>query len=251
MLESLARHYFQEKILEHKSLIMNSSFHAYFSKFDYDLLLKNPITKKKLSEVKKLEQENLCDFIDFLINKKMNLKLERLGWETALIFFDNFLKNNYFLKFFAYLGKFNDLETIFSIKNYFLTLGKNNFLLEGLRVKTKNISFRNNFIFNMPMDYILNFDRVFFIGINPTYEVPLFAAKIRQLLSYKNFKIYLVGAEALNRFTFIHLNVNFFNFIFYSFLFLKKQKRNLIIINSNALHLVSSLKLRAYMTSNT
>lgn len=83
------------------------------------------------------------------INELFKEKLEIIDWENALIYLDNIIKNLYDSNYYAIVGKYNDLETIISLKNFMLTIGKNNFFIEATEIFNKLITFRNDFIFNL------------------------------------------------------------------------------------------------------
>lgn len=123
-----------------------------------------------------------------------NLFLEKIDWEMAVIYLDLILKNLYDVKRFTIIGKYNDFETITAFKNFALISGQNNMLIENTSTNKKLISFRNDFLFNFPIDFLLNYDNLILIGLNPTQDVPIFSARVRQLLNHKRFNVFILGS---------------------------------------------------------
>jgi len=120
--------------------------------------------------------------------------LEKMDWETTVILLDNFLNNVFKNKKETVIGKYNDLESIMAIKNLNKNIGNNNLFVEEFKNKIQQITFRNDFIFKLPLDFLLDYDHLFLVGLNPSQDVPVFSARIHQLLIHKLIEIYILGS---------------------------------------------------------
>jgi NADH dehydrogenase/NADH:ubiquinone oxidoreductase subunit G len=104
------------------------------------------------------------------------LKPAAVAWEETVMWLDCFLKNLSGEEVQALLGKYCDLETITSLKNLSLSLGTGNLHLDSTEIDKRLIAFRNDFIFNLPLDFLLSYDNLFLIGLNGTQDAPIFNA---------------------------------------------------------------------------
>jgi hypothetical protein len=107
------------------------------TRFFYDGLRNNRLSHVYMKKPEMLKNSSLKDSA-----------LEKVDWETAIIYLDIILKNLYDVQHFSIIGKYNDLETITAFKNFTLVTGQNNMFMENTRISKNLVTFRNDFLFN-------------------------------------------------------------------------------------------------------
>lgn len=146
------------------------------------------------------------------------------------------------LKFFNFInctyGLFADLQLVFSLKNFFNSIGCSN--ISQLNISQYNMDFRFLFLLNVSLACIEEVDFVILVCTNLRLEAPLLASRLRKNCIANNFslKIYSFGLAVSNYFLTIknignsikslilflegkaRFMINFFLSDFYNFIFL-------------------------------
>ena len=141
----------------------------------------------------------------------------------------------------AISGKFTDIETLFSAKNFLQSLGSNYF-----DCRYDNVQFienkRASYLFNSSIQEIDNADAILLIGANPRWEACVLNARIRKAYINNDCKIGLIGKKLNLTYKYEHLSDNIAhindllnnNSPFSEVL--KNSKKSLIIIGNSAIN---------------
>ena len=134
-----------------------------------------------------------------------NNKLEVSNWDSALnkIIFE--INNRKKENTIAVSGKFTDVETLFSTKNFLNSIGSslyecrfdNSQFLEGQR---------SSYILNSSIKEIENADSILLVGSNPRWEASVLNARIRKAYIQNNCKIGLIGNKLNLNYEYEHLS---------------------------------------------
>lgn len=97
-------------------------------------------------------------------------------------------------------GLFADLQLVFSLKNFFNSMGCSN--VSQLNILQYNMDFRFLFLLNVSLEYIEEVDFVILACTNLRLEAPLLASRLRKNCIVNNFslKIYSFGLAVSNYF---------------------------------------------------
>ena len=134
-----------------------------------------------------------------------NNKLEVSNWDSALnkIIFE--INNRKKENTIAVSGKFTDVETLFSTKNFLNSIGSN--LCE---CRFDNSQFlegqRSSYILNSSIKEIENADSILLVGSNPRWEASVLNARIRKAYIQNNCKIGLIGNKLNLNYEYEHLS---------------------------------------------
>lgn len=180
------------RILPRFNPLLNDEWIDDRTRFFYDGIT----TNRLLYPYIKFPLENLfCTNAVFKFNKVLKKKLIATDWETIFlwlkIYFNNYLKFNNIK---AFLGNNHDIQTITSYKDFCNTLGTSNlYYLNNINLNKNILDFRFNYIFSLPLEKLNNFDIISYINFNPRLDAPLFNAKIRDILNYKEIEFLNFG----------------------------------------------------------
>ncbi len=136
---------------------------------------------------------------------KENNKLEVSNWDSALnkIIFE--INNRKKENTIAISGKFTDVETLFSTKNFLNSIGSNFY-----ECRFDNSQFlegqRSSYILNSSIKEIENADSILLVGSNPRWEASVLNARIRKAYIQNNCKIGLIGNKLNLNYEYEHLS---------------------------------------------
>jgi len=138
-------------------------------------------------------------------------------------------------------GKFTDLETIFSAKNFLKSLGSNFY-----ECRYDNVQFienkRASYIFNSTIQEIDNAEAILLIGTNPRWEASVLNSRIRKAYLNNHCKIGLIGKKIELTYDYEHLSedINYLNKILNNdsefCKTLNNSKKTLIILGNSVLN---------------
>ena len=138
-------------------------------------------------------------------------------------------------------GKFTDLETIFSAKNFLKSLGSNFY-----ECRYDNVQFienkRASYIFNSTIQEIDNAEAILLIGTNPRWEASVLNSRIRKAYLNNNCQIGLIGKKIDLTYDYEHLSedINYLNKIMNNdsefCKTLNNSKKALIILGNSVLN---------------
>jgi len=133
---------------------------------------------------------------------KYNLKFFVISWNFALhLLIDFLISFMYNINIEAVIGPFVDLETAFSLKNFFFSMGCFNInFIYNLKIL---LDYKFLYLLNLTLEELEFANLIFLIGCNLRYESPLILTRIRKsfLNDKTNFNIFSLGL-ALNTFSF-------------------------------------------------
>ena len=136
-----------------------------------------------------------------------NGHLRSATWEEAFETIKNNLVNLKGEEISAIAGNFNDVETMFALKELMESLGSSN-----IDCRIQNILFNNkdtsSYLFNSQIASIDDSDAILIIGSNPRKEAPVLNARIRKAYLSGNVKIALVGEKEDLTYNYDHLGGN-------------------------------------------
>jgi hypothetical protein len=155
----------------------------------------------------------------------------------AFKLFLHVLENKFFNFIGSIYGLFADLQLVFSLKNFFNSIGCSN--ITFINVPSFNVDFRFLFLMNMSLVCIEEVDFVILVGTDLRLEAPLLASRLRKACITNNLlKIYSFGLAISNYFLTVNnvgnsikslflffagksrFIINFFFYDFYNFIFL-------------------------------
>jgi NADH-quinone oxidoreductase chain G len=203
-------------------------------------------------------------FIKPLIKCKQTGEFIKSEWRDVFSLIKTYIdENKAGLSFLGAAGPFLDLESQHAFKQFFNTMGSNNYFKSS--EQNQNLDFRANFLVNTDFDSILDHDFCLFIGVNPRWEAPILNIKLRKL-ALNGCLIYSLGFLTKSNYYIHHLgnNISILRDIVAGrhFLthYLLKSKNPLILVGEEIVHLNSDYKslllqlqglLSKYTTINT
>ncbi len=168
-------------------------------------------------------------------------KLAIAEWEEVLVNITQEMSKRGKENTLALSGKFTDIETLFSAKNFLQSLGSNYF-----DCRYDNVQFienqRASYLFNSSIQEIDNADAILLIGTNPRWEASVLNSRIRKAYINNDCKIGLIGKKLDLTYKYAHLseNIDHINDLLnYKSPFsevLKNSKKSLIIIGNSAIN---------------
>ena len=173
--------------------------------------------------------------------KKIDNKLVQCEWDDALnIIVENISTLNA-SKTTAISGKFTDIETLYSAKNFLNSLGSNYY-----DCRYDNAQFienqRSSYLFNSSIQKIDESDCILLVGSNPRWEASVLNSRIRKAYLNNNCEIGLIGKKVDLNYKYEHLseNLEHLNEIIHGVsLFCKslnKAKKPLVIVGNSAIN---------------
>jgi len=124
---------------------------------------------------------------------KINNKLFSINWIIALELFLNYINNLFLISLEAVCGNFVDLETVFSLKYFFNSIGCSNiFFIDYINY---SVDFRFLYLLNTSLIALEDSNLIILIGCNLRLEAPLILTRIRKkILTARNkIEIYSFG----------------------------------------------------------
>ena len=172
---------------------------------------------------------------------KIDNKLEATSWDTALKLVASEIKKRGAENTSAFSGKFSDIESLYSTKN-FLNLLNSKFY----DCRFDNTQFvpghRSSYLFNSSIQKIDEADAILIIGSNPKWEAAVLNSRIRKAYLNNNCQIALIGPKINLTYKYTHLSndISYLNNILNEksdFLeHLKNAKNPLMLIGSSAIN---------------
>ncbi len=115
---------------------------------------------------------------------------KKANWDQVF----NLIKNKVNIakkeKIIGFTGDLTNMETLFSVKEFFEKKIKSEFLESRVNNTYINLESRNNYIFNSSINGIENSDLIILIGTNPRFEATILNARIRKNYLNKKTDIY-------------------------------------------------------------
>ena len=172
---------------------------------------------------------------------KIDNKLEATDWDTALKLVASEIKKRGAENTSAFSGKFSDIESLYSTKNFLNLLNS-----EFYDCRFDNTQFvpghRSSYLFNSSIQKIDEADAILIIGSNPKWEAAVLNSRIRKAYLNNNCQIALIGPKINLTYKYTHLSndISYLNNILNEksdFLeHLKNAKNPLMLIGSSAIN---------------
>ena len=172
---------------------------------------------------------------------KIDNKLEATSWDTALKLVASEIKKRGAENTSAFSGKFSDIESLYSTKNFLNLLNS-----EFYDCRFDNTQFvpghRSSYLFNSSIQKIDEADAILIIGSNPKWEAAVLNSRIRKAYLNNNCQIALIGPKINLTYKYTHLSndISYLNNILNEksdFLeHLKNAKNPLMLIGSSAIN---------------
>ncbi len=172
---------------------------------------------------------------------KIDNKLEATSWDTALKLVASEIKKRGAKNTSAFSGKFSDIESLYSTKNFLNLLNS-----EFYDCRFDNTQFipghRSSYLFNSSIQKIDEADAILIIGSNPKWEAAVLNSRIRKAYLNNNCQIALIGPKINLTYKYTHLSndISYLNNILNEksdFLeHLKNAKNPLMLIGSSAIN---------------
>ena len=172
---------------------------------------------------------------------KINNKLEATSWDSALKLVASEIKKRGAENTSAFSGKFSDIESLYSAKNFLNLLNS-----EFYDCRFDNTQFvaghRSSYLFNSSIQKIDEADAILIIGSNPKWEAAVLNSRIRKAYLNNNCQIALIGPKINLTYKYTHLSndISYLNNILNEksdFLeHLKNAKNPLMLIGSSAIN---------------
>ena len=172
---------------------------------------------------------------------KIDNKLEATSWDTALKLVASEIKKRGAENTSAFSGKFSDIESLYSTKNFLNLLNS-----EFYDCRFDNTQFvaghRSSYLFNSSIQKIDEADAILIIGSNPKWEAAVLNSRIRKAYLNNNCEIALIGPKINLTYKYTHLSndISYLNNILNEksdFLeHLKNAKNPLMLIGSSAIN---------------
>ena len=172
---------------------------------------------------------------------KIGNKLEATNWDTALKLVASEIKKRGTENTSAFSGKFSDIESLYSTKNFLNLLNS-----EFYDCRFDNTQFvaghRSSYLFNSSIQKIDEADAILIIGSNPKWEAAVLNSRIRKAYLNNNCQIALIGPKINLTYKYTHLSndISYLNNILNEksdFLeHLKNAKNPLMLIGSSAIN---------------
>tara|TARA_B100000686_G_scaffold274056_1_gene291944 strand:+ start:1738 stop:3780 length:2043 start_codon:yes stop_codon:yes gene_type:complete len=193
--------------------------------------------------------------IDGLSNQRIDVpyikekeKLVSSSWDNVLKKIINEIKQRGKENTLGLSGKFTDLETVFSAKNFLKSLGSNFY-----ECRYDNVQFienkRASYIFNSTIQEIDNAEAILLIGTNPRWEASVLNSRIRKAYLNNHCKIGLIGKKIELTYEYEHLSedINYLNKILNNesefCKTLDNSKKTLIILGNSVLNFNDSINI--------
>jgi hypothetical protein len=131
---------------------------------------------------------------------KFGLKFILISWLHAFKLFLQVLECKFFSLICCTYGLFADLQLVFSLKNFFNSIGCSNVTFANSL--SYNVDFRFLFLMNMSLASVEEVDFAILIGTDLRLEAPLLASRLRKncIISGYSLKIYSFGLAVSNYF---------------------------------------------------
>ena len=172
---------------------------------------------------------------------KIDNKLEATSWDIALKLVASEIKKRGSENTSAFSGKFSDIESLYSTKNFLNLLNS-----EFYDCRFDNTQFvpghRSSYLFNSSIQKIDDADAILIIGSNPKWEAAVLNSRIRKAYLNNNCQIALIGPKINLTYKYTHLSndISYLNNILNEksdFLeHLKNAKNPLMLIGSSAIN---------------
>ena len=172
---------------------------------------------------------------------KIDNKLEATSWDTGLKLVASEIKKRGAENTSAFSGKFSDIESLYSTKNFLNLLNS-----EFYDCRFDNTQFipghRSSYLFNSSIQKIDEADAILIIGSNPKWEAAVLNSRIRKAYLNNNCQIALIGPKINLTYKYTHLSndISYLNNILNEksdFLeHLKNAKNPLMLIGSSAIN---------------
>ena len=172
---------------------------------------------------------------------KIDNKLEAASWDTALKLVASEIKKRGAENTSAFSGKFSDIESLYSTKNFLNLLNS-----EFYDCRFDNTQFvpghRSSYLFNSSIQKIDEADAILIIGSNPKWEAAVLNSRIRKAYLNNNCQIALIGPKINLTYKYTHLSndISYLNNILNEksdFLkHLNNAKNPLMLIGSSAIN---------------
>ena len=172
---------------------------------------------------------------------KIDNKLEATSWDTALKLVASEIKKRGAENTSAFSGKFSDIESLYSTKN-FLNLLNSEFYDCRFDITQFIPGHRSSYLFNSSIQKIDEADAILIIGSNPKWEAAVLNSRIRKAYLNNNCQIALIGPKINLTYKYTHLSndISYLNNILNEksdFLeHLKNAKNPLMLIGSSAIN---------------
>ena len=124
---------------------------------------------------------------------KENNKLKEISWSKAYEILKDKIKNTVSEKIAGITGDLTNMETMYSVKEFFDKILKSKYLDSRSEDIFLNLSDRENYLFNSSINGIEESDLIILIGTNPRFEATMLNARIRKSYLNNKTKIYSFG----------------------------------------------------------
>ena len=124
---------------------------------------------------------------------KENNKLKEVSWSKAYEILKDKIKNTVSDKIAGITGDLTNMETMYSVKEFFDKILKSKYLDSRSEDIFLNLSDRENYLFNSSINGIEESDLIILIGTNPRFEATMLNARIRKSYLNNKTKIYSFG----------------------------------------------------------
>ena len=124
---------------------------------------------------------------------KENNKLKEVSWSKAYEILKDKIKNTVSEKIAGITGDLTNMETMYSVKEFFDKILKSKYLDSRSEDIFLNLSDRENYLFNSSINGIEESDLIILIGTNPRFEATMLNARIRKSYLNNKTKIYSFG----------------------------------------------------------
>ena len=191
---------------------------------------------------------------------KINSKFYKKSWKEILTIVKEKIEQTAPDKICGFLGDLNNMETMFTAKEFFNKTIKSNNLESRSENIYVNLNNRENYIFNVGINGIEKADLILLIGTNPRYEATILNARIRKSYINNKTSIYSLGdiGDQTYPYTNIGDNTEIISHLVENKISLSKDiinaKKPLIIIGESGLKLNSSKyifeSLKNYLRKN-
>ncbi|MFL2886758.1 MAG: NADH-quinone oxidoreductase subunit NuoG [Candidatus Pelagibacter sp.] len=124
---------------------------------------------------------------------KIKKKFEKISWSEAYSKIFEKISSTHSDKISGITGDMTNMETMFSIKEFFEKTIKSKNLDSRNENFYVNTNSRNNYIFNSKIEGIEESDLIVLIGTNPRYEATILNSRIRKAYLKNNIEIFSLG----------------------------------------------------------
>ena len=124
---------------------------------------------------------------------KIENKFIKVGWDDAYKKIVEKIKKTPSNRIAGLTGDLTNMETLFSVKEFFNKTIKSDFLDSRINNSYVNTEDKKNYIFNSTINGIEESDLIILVGTNPRYEATILNARIRKAYLKNKTKIYSFG----------------------------------------------------------